>query len=108
MYNSGDFSFIQSDYEREMLVDAYSAISVTNSWEAMAQEVGPGGFMFTNPDYLKPITKAMKYTGHSGSSMSLTLRAMQYIAINGWDNYVKAYLDNNNNPNTKVESNPVE
>jgi hypothetical protein len=31
----------------------------------------------------------MKYTGHSGASYALTMRAMQAIAVYGWNKFVE-------------------
>ena len=32
------------------------------------------------------------YDGHSGASIACTMRSMQYIAINGYDNFRVKYL----------------
>jgi hypothetical protein len=95
-YTPGDFSFIKDTWSREMLTDAYKAVSVTESWTIMAQDPGSGGFMFsTNPQY-KAIGNAMKYDGHSGASYGLTMRQMQRIATVGWTIYVNDSINDNN------------
>jgi len=91
----GDFSFADN-YEREMLADAYQAISVTESWDVMKADPGPGGFMFSANEYMKPINAALKYDGHSGASYAWTMRQMQFIAKNGWDDYVSRYINSRN------------
>jgi len=89
-YIPGDFTFLRADLggEREMLADAYKAVSVSESWAAMKQEPSGGGFMFSDDAWIKPINAAIKYDGHSGASYGWTMRQMQYIAQNGWDAYV--------------------
>ena len=88
----GDFSFLNAD-EREMLTDAYKAVTVTESWEAMKQEPGGGGFMFSDNAYMKPIHAALKYNDHSGVTYGWTMRNMQYIAQNGWGAYLEKYSE---------------
>ena len=34
------------------------------------------------------------YPGHSGMTFGWTMRQLQYIAVNGWDEYVKFYIEN--------------
>ena len=88
----GDFSFLDV-LEREMLTDAYRAVTVTESWEAMKQEPGSGGFMFSGDAYMKPINAAMKYDDHSGFTYGWTMRNIQYIAQNGWGAYLEKYSE---------------
>jgi hypothetical protein len=89
-YIPGDFTFLRADlkHEQVMLDDAYKAVSVSESWTAMKQEPGSGGFMYSGDSWIKPINAAIKYDGHSGASYGWTMRQMQYIAQNGWDAYV--------------------
>jgi hypothetical protein len=93
-YTPGDFSFV-NEFERKMLEDAYRAVSVTESWDAMKADPGHGGFMFSNNEHMKPINAALKYHYHSGASYAFTMRHMQLIAKNGWDVYVSDYIKAN-------------
>lgn len=96
----GDFSFLNAD-EREMLTDAYKAVTMTESWEAMKQDPGAGGFMFSGNEYMKPINAALKYNDHSGFTYGWTMRAIQFIAANGWDAYLEKRSDAVQNYNAR-------
>jgi len=88
----GDFSFLDV-LEREMLTDAYRAVTMTESWEAMKQAPSGRGFMFSDDAYMKPIHAALKYNDHSGFTYGWTMRNMQYIAQNGWGAYLEKYSE---------------
>lgn len=91
-YAPGDFSFLKSTWSREMLSDAYKAVSETESWAIMKENPGSGGFMFSSDPRYKIIGNAMKYDGHSGASYGMTMREMQRLATIGWDTYVNESL----------------
>ena len=88
-YAPGDFSMIEQDHSREMLTDAYIAVTEANAWEIVAKDPGEGGFMYSESasKNLKEVTRRIKYA-HSGSSYGWTMRQMQYIAKYGWENYI--------------------
>lgn len=80
-YKMGDFSFIKSDYMREMLIEDYGIINKNNSWATLANASGNVNIELSN--------------GHSGVSYSMSLKAFMHIAKNGWSEYVKAYIESN-------------
>lgn len=86
----GDFSF-KPQFDREMLSDAYAAITAADAWEFMRAEEPPEnrGYMFWDNPKLTEIQKLMKYDGHSGASYAFTMRHMQVIAQKGWAAYVE-------------------
>jgi hypothetical protein len=86
----GDFSFVKDTEFGVMLDDAYKAITIAEAWEDMKKDPGSGGYMFSNHDYMIPINKNIKYTGHSGASYAMVMRCMQSIATHGWDNFVSS------------------
>ena len=88
-YAPGDFSFVKDISFREMLDDAYKAITIAEAWEAMKKDPGSGGYMFSNHDYMISINKNIKYP-HSGASYGIIMRSMQSIAIYGWTNFVNS------------------
>ena len=91
----GDFSFIKSKTERDMLEDAYNAVTVSNSWDFFRTQAPPDdtGYMFWNTHELMAITKNMKYRDlHSGASFAGTMRAMQSISLIGWDSWVAGQM----------------
>jgi len=87
-YGCGDFGFTDP-MEREMLEDAYKAVSVNEAWAEMAKDPGEAGFMFSTPTPLMTKVQAsINYNGHSGSSFGWTMRVMQKIAKIGWNAFV--------------------
>jgi len=45
--------------------------------------------MFWNNADIQEIVSELDYDGHSGSSLAICLKNMQFIAILGWDIYVE-------------------
>ena len=106
-YIPGDFTFLPANLgEREMLADAYKAVSISEAWDAMKQEPSGGkGFMFSDDAWISQINRHIKYDGHSGGSYGWTMRQMQFIALNGWDAYVARRLGH---VNSSSEANPTQ
>lgn len=92
LYTPGDFSGIRDEYCRNMLTDAYKAVTEANAWEIMAQDPGEGGFIYSKTAHknLAKVNALIKYDGHSGASYGYTMRQMQYIATHGWEKYISA------------------
>ena len=87
----GDFQNLKlGDWDREMLEDAYKAVTKANRWGFLRRPdvPGPKGFMFSDWPEMKDIDTHMEYGGHSGSSYGMTMRVMEFIAKHGWDAYV--------------------
>jgi len=98
-YTPGDFRFITGSYPSAAeLKDAYDAITKAEAWELMAQDPGEGGYMFSKTIDLSRVHKHMSLLdNHSGASYGIMMRHMQYIAVNGWEAYVKmVYITNIN------------
>lgn len=84
----GDFLSLNLDEnDRQMLEDAYRAITKANRWDFLRRPDVPGehGFMFSKWDQLRDIDAHMEYGGHSGASYGWTMRNMEFIAKKGWD-----------------------
>ena len=87
--SAGDFTLTKFDaHSQEMLTDAYKAITKLELWDTMKEDPGDGGFMFSNHEFIKKISSAMEYTGHSGASFGCTMRIMQQLALEGWDTFL--------------------
>jgi len=87
---SGNFDYIDSNHEKEMLSSAFHAIHLTENWEFMKRPIE--SYQFSENDELKQIMNQITklgYHGHSGFSFGWTMRQMQYIAIHG----EKAYME---------------
>jgi hypothetical protein len=90
-YKPGDFSFVEDLSVRAMFDDAYKAITTAGAWEFVERGPGDGGFMYSSDPYSAAITKAIKYTDHSGASYGWTMRVMQQIARAGWNRFVAEF-----------------
>ena len=84
-HEKGKFLYIPHLDVREMLANAYDVISQLNLWERVKFYNDNTGY------YLKiGITTKMKklgYNYHSGYALSWTMLQMNYIALNGEENY---------------------
>lgn len=85
--SAGDFSNTTYDEQsRKYLKDAYDTVTRLELWDKMKEEVGDGGFMFSNKDYVDQIGNGLEFRDeHSGFTFSWTLRIIQWIAQDGWD-----------------------
>ena len=83
------------DNSRIMFENAYQAISSTEMWDYMKKDME--SFIFSSDKEIKIISKKMEdlgYDGHSGSSFGITMRNMQFIALNGLEEHKKIWLNN--------------
>ena len=80
-----NFPLHYSKLEREMLADAYQAITACDLWDWMKTYTPDQGFMFSSHPNLDRINAAMKYGGHSGTSYGWMMRTMENIAKLGWN-----------------------
>jgi hypothetical protein len=90
----GDFSFISDSHSKEMLEDAYQAVTVSNTWDALRNTTPPAdkGFMFSVSPTTDAIQKHMRLLDqHSGASYGWTMRCMEAIAKNGWETFIQTY-----------------
>ena len=93
---NGKFEYVQDVWMREMLINAWQAITTTETWDFVRQDTD--SFMFSSDPRVNIIGKKMEelgYTGHSGASFGLTMRHMQFIAKHGEEEYKKE-LNNKN------------
>jgi hypothetical protein len=80
----GKFDYIKDDWTRDMLINAWQAINITETWDFVKQPIE--SFMFSNDPRVNIIYNKIEelgYTGHSGASFGFTMRTMQYIATHG-------------------------
>lgn len=89
------YEVLFSGVEAEMLRDADETITKFNLWDWL-KSYNPDqekGFAFSKDWNLTVIIDNMKYTGHSGSSFSWTMRQMEYIAKNGKEEFMKKRIE---------------
>lgn len=94
-YPFGDVSFFDCSSSRSALGKALAVIDKSD-FDFLSTYSPPEnkGFIFTKdedkPAKLKDIEKRVSNSdGHSGTSFGWTMRALQFIAKKGWDEYVK-------------------
>lgn len=77
---------------KNMLFHMHTAISELGLWEHFVKEPPTeNGFMFSDSKWICNISlHPLVYDDlHSGGSFATTMRFMEYIAINGWDAFIK-------------------
>jgi hypothetical protein len=90
----GKFDYV-NDWDREMLSNAWQAITLTENWDFMKSNIE--SFMWSEDPRVNIISAKMVelgYNGHSGASFGYTMRRMQYIAQNGEKKFREEYFKN--------------
>ena len=85
---NGQFEYINDVHSREMLVNAWQAINLTELWDFVKQDID--SFMFSHDPRVTRIYNKMEelgYNGHSGASFGCTMRNMQYLAEYGEEKF---------------------
>jgi nanoRNase/pAp phosphatase (c-di-AMP/oligoRNAs hydrolase) len=85
---NGQFEYVQDRHSREMLLNAWQAITTTELWDFVKQDID--SFMFSHDPRVTRIYNKMEelgYGGHSGASFGFTMRNMQYLAEHGEEKF---------------------
>jgi hypothetical protein len=95
-----DLSFLEEP-DKNMISAAYSTISRLNKWDYMRRYSPNGelGYTWDESLELHEILEAVSSDyndNHSGSSMGYTMRNIQYIAKNGFENFKRYYSTGQN------------
>ena len=94
---NGDFSFVDDRSSRNMLSNAYNAITQCELWSWMATYDPSMGYAFCDAPEIRRISTEMEKESigrsHSGSSFGITMRQMQYIAKHSFDGYRQHFLE---------------
>ena len=92
----GDFSFIKSDFERMYIEDAWETIHrVDNAIQYIKNKKSNESWAFTQNEMALTIYNSLKLKdGHSGCSIALLMRSMEYIIKNGWKEFYNKYKEN--------------
>jgi hypothetical protein len=91
-----DFSFL-SKCDQNMIESAYHTVNRMESWDYL-RRYSPSkdtGYIFDSDPTIGEITNAINDNwdgGHSGCSMGYTMRRIQYIANNGFQDFKQDYL----------------
>lgn len=89
----GNFDYINNQNDKEMITNAWQAITLTKMWPYLIKNVD--SYMFSNDYQLDIIYEKMEelgYKGHSGGSFGITMRYMQHLAQNGEDEFKKFFI----------------
>lgn len=117
---NGNFDYVSNLWNREILENAWQAITLTNMWDFAKQDID--SFMFSLDPRLDIIGEKMAeigYNGHSGISFGRTMRQMQYLAKFGEEKFKENfdtvlsveqihYSDQDDDTDSDVEANPHE
>lgn len=79
--------------EYEMLSFAYMAITETDNWDYIRKP--NDSFTYSNDQNVVDIYKKIEelgYHGFSGTSFGVAMRYMQYLALNGEEEFRKSYI----------------
>lgn len=91
---SADFDKIKDVHTRQMIQNAYQAISMAEGgWDFM-KNFNEESFMFSSNPMIRTISNNMEklaYNDHSGASFGLTMRSMEYLAKNGKDAFIASF-----------------
>ena len=94
----GTFEYVKDINTRDMLINCWQAITLTETWEFIKKDPGEYGFMGSNAPEIYTIHSKMEelpnQVGHTGFSFTWTLRQMQYLANNGEESYKQLVLKN--------------
>jgi hypothetical protein len=91
-YKFGDFSFIKDKLSRDLIEDMFEMVNSNNKWHLFDIDPPEGKGFWNDPE----INKYMCKIGHSGFSYGYTMRQIQLIHKEGWDNYVKYWTKSDN------------
>jgi len=94
----GKMEYIEDKNEKLMATNAWYAITQTNTWDFVAQNID--SFMWSDDSRISEIVEKMAelgYDGHSGCSFGCTMRNMQYLAQKGEEEFKKLFEKKINN-----------
>ena len=90
----GNMDYISDEHDRQILENAYKAITFTNSWEFIREKNLYNGSDELCHEKLKEISNMMVqlgYDSHSGFSFRWAMNAMKYLVTNGEDSFKDLY-----------------
>lgn len=86
---------INSNYTKSVLFHVHTAISELELWSEFIKNPPSTktGFIFADAKWINDVSMhpLVDNDNHSGGSFAMCMRFMEYIAINGWDAFVKGW-----------------
>jgi len=91
----GDFTFMKSIIWQDNLTDAYNATNAVGdeAWRALQIHDPKHSFMFETRGPIWDRIRAEMTLGQTGTSYSISMRAMESIAKKGWNNFVNSQTE---------------
>jgi hypothetical protein len=91
-----DWSWLNPLSDREMISSAFKAVNDCEGWEILRNFDGESIIYSRNANIQRLCNKANDYYngGHSGASMGVTMRNIEYIAKNGFQNFRNTWIMN--------------
>ncbi len=91
---TSDFAAIKDTNIREMMKNAYDAITMAEGGWIYMKNFNEESFMFSSNPMVRTISANMEtlgYHGHSGASFGWTMRTMEYLAKNGKEAFITKF-----------------
>ena len=88
----GKMIYINNNFDRKIMTNAWEAITQTNNWDFVSQEII--SFMWSDDPRIDEIMEKMEelgFDGHSGCSFGSTMRNMQFLVKNGEEEFKKLF-----------------
>ena len=91
----GNFDYIKSENDREMIENAYRAVNQLELWHFMKKDC-ESYMMTSSPEINKIANKMIElgYDGHSGFTFGWTMRQIQSIAKQGEKKFMENWVKN--------------
>ena len=83
LYPEGDFWFILCPLNRVVLKHDYQVVNRHKLWEYLKKKT------FEDTDFMAHMRQYGWWHGHTGQSLALSLKRLDYIAKYGWDAFVQ-------------------
>lgn len=88
-YNPGDFSFIKNDFKRVALEHDYKVITRLDAWDILRTHYPvPNSIYEADPKTIWDAVYFYMYYYHTNETLNLSIKELQYISINSWNEYV--------------------
>ena len=87
---------IKDEWSRKMIQDGIKTLNRLEAWYLLRNFIPEEkqGFMFNRDESMRNVMSEIEkdYGGHSGSSMAITCRNLEFIAKNGIQQYIKEFI----------------
>jgi len=94
-YYPGDFSFMDDEDWSIALIDGYNAVELVGpaAWEELKKHKTKNSLKYGHNLVINSIYHNIAMTHDTQIIYQIIMRNMEYIAKNGWDDYVKFWIN---------------